>query len=98
MNYVKSQLLKKILDTSDTATLTAVSDVLDWKSSGQHSEDRYLNVKEALDYLGGINRTTLWKARKAGKLREYHLGTRCLFKRKDLDKLLIRGGGNMDTS
>lgn len=102
MNDIKNQVLKKVLDTSDTATLKAVSDVLDGKSSGQRDEDRYLNVEEALHYLGSINRTTLWKARKAGKLREYHLGTRRLFRRKDLDRLLtckkISGGGTMDTS
>ena len=102
MSEIKDQVMKKILNTADAAKLKAVNDFLDGKTLGQRSDNGYLSIEDSLQYLGGINRTTLWKARKTGKLQEFQLGTRKLFKRSDLDKLLTRkriaGVGNMDTS
>lgn len=102
MNDIKNQVLKKILETDNTATLKEINDILDGKLSAGNSRDGYLSVEEALRYLGGINRTTLWKAAKTGKVQQFCCGRRVMYKSKDLDKLLTRkkvtGGEKMDTS
>ena len=47
----------------------------------------YLTLKEASDYCR-VNRSTLWRASKAGLLKKYGPGTAVRFRRDELDRFM----------
>jgi excisionase family DNA binding protein len=51
---------------------------------GPGTEHRYLTYDEAAEYCR-LNRTTLWRAVKAGGLKLYGPGTAVRFRREELD-------------
>lgn len=47
----------------------------------------FLSVEDALQFCGGISRSTLWHWQKKG-LKSYKVGRRCLYRVRDLNKFI----------
>jgi excisionase family DNA binding protein len=51
------------------------------------ADSPYLTTAEAANYCR-INRSTIWRAVKAGHLKQYGLGTAVRYRRDELDRLM----------
>ena len=99
MDHIKEKIIKMAVD--DKTPKENLSLALQILQNGQSVETeengKFISEKEAIAFVGHINRVTLFRWRKKG-LRSYKTGQRRLYRKADLTDFVIQSdkanGGN----